>query len=316
MRVTQPILVPEDGLLLGNGDLSVSVYQTRDRIIFRFGKGDVWDRRVDYSDDPKPPTIQEIAHGIGVERWKCNPYGDGEAVALNGTDNPERMKELCKGTPPSYFRRPYPCPKPVGELALQLPPDLPGLTVCQELKVDEGVLQIMCSWPAGITLQLTCFIPPQPNVLVVQWKLTGWSKESETGNNVPPVWFCLYRWADPTIEEFGERFAGEFVHDGFIAYPDAAKCTPLPPPAVRAVQDRSFVEQTFHPEPTFPQGFRYMMVPFVSEGTVIPVNMRACRERGFVSGRLPRRARVGSPSRFPRRATRVEPKRNSRESVP
>ena len=168
MTVTQPVLVPEDGLLLGNGDLSVSVYQTRDRIIFRFGKGDVWDRRVDYSDDPKPPTIQEIAHGIGVERWKCNPYGDGEAVALNGTDNPQRMKELCKGTPPSYFRRPYPCPKPVGELALQLPPDLPGLTVRQELTVEEGILRIVCSWPAGVELRLTCFIPPQPNVLVVQ----------------------------------------------------------------------------------------------------------------------------------------------------
>ena len=27
---------------------------------------------------PQPPTIQEIAHGIEVERWKCSPYGDGE----------------------------------------------------------------------------------------------------------------------------------------------------------------------------------------------------------------------------------------------
>jgi len=48
------VLSAEDGLLLGNGDLSVSVYQTADRILFRFGKGDVWDRRLDLSDDPKP----------------------------------------------------------------------------------------------------------------------------------------------------------------------------------------------------------------------------------------------------------------------
>ena len=278
VTVTQPVLVPEDGLLLGNGDLSVSVYQTRDRIVFRFGKGDVWDRRVDYSDDPKPPTIQEIAHGIAVERWKCNPYGDGEAVALGGTDNPQRMKELCKGTPPSYFRRPYPCPKPVGELALQLPADLPGLAVRQELTLEEGILRIVCTWPAGVELKLACFVPPQPNVLVVQWELTGWTKEAEIGNNLPPLWFWLYRWADPTIKQFGQRFAGEFLHDGFSAYPDAAKCSPLPPPTVRGIQDRLVVEQTFHPEPTFPQGFRYLMAPFVSAGPVYQADMSATGE--------------------------------------
>ncbi|MHB8864665.1 MAG: glycosyl hydrolase family 95 catalytic domain-containing protein [Pirellulaceae bacterium] len=278
ITVTQPILVPEDGLLLGNGDLSVSVYQTRDRLIFRFGKGDVWDRRVDYSDDPQPPTIQEIAHGIGVERWKCNPYGDGEAVALQGTDNPQRMKELCKGTPPSYFRRPYPCPKPVGELALQIPPDLPGLSVRQELALEEGLLRVSCSWPVGVEVRLTCFIPPQPNVLVVRWELAGWGKETEIGNNLPPIWFWLYRWADPTIKEFGQRFAGEFLHDGFSAYPEAAKCSPLPQPSVRVLHERTLVEQAFPAEPTFPYGFRYFMVPYVSEGSFYNTDMSAMGE--------------------------------------
>ena len=278
LTVSEPILLAEDGLLLGNGDLSFSVYQTRDRIVFRFGKGDVWDRRVDYADDPKPPTIQEIAHGIAVERWKCNPYGDGEPVALNGTDNSQRMKEICKGTPPSYFRRPYPCPKPVGELALQLPADLPGLRVQQELLVEEGVLRVACTWPSGVALQLTCFIPPQPNVLVVKWSLTGWDRETETGNARPPLWFWLYRWADPTIQEFGQRFAGEFLHDGFSAYPDFAKCSPLPVPTARVIGDRKAIEQTFQAEPTFPQGFRYWMVPTMSEGAIEIQNMDAARE--------------------------------------
>ena len=110
IRLSQRVLSPEDGLLLGNGDLSVSVYQTADRIIWRFGKGDVWDRRLDLSDDPKPAHIDEIAHGIEVEGWKCGPYG-GPVEATHGTDNPERMQELCQGTPPSYMQRPYPCPK-------------------------------------------------------------------------------------------------------------------------------------------------------------------------------------------------------------
>ena len=64
IEVNERLLCPEDGLLLGNGDLSVSVYQTADRIVWRFGKNDVWDRRHDLSDDPKPAHIDEIARGI------------------------------------------------------------------------------------------------------------------------------------------------------------------------------------------------------------------------------------------------------------
>ena len=92
ISVTQPLLEAEDGLLLGNGDLSVSVYQSKDQIRWRFGKGDVWDRRIDTSDDPKPPHIKEIAHGIAEEGWKCPPYGESEPVALKGTKNPQRMR--------------------------------------------------------------------------------------------------------------------------------------------------------------------------------------------------------------------------------
>ena len=34
LKLGQRVLCPDDGLLLGNGDLSVSVYQTADRIIY------------------------------------------------------------------------------------------------------------------------------------------------------------------------------------------------------------------------------------------------------------------------------------------
>ena len=115
IEIERPILAAEEGFLLGNGDLSVSVYQTADQIVWRFGKGDVWDRRLDRSDDPKPPHIREVAHGIEVEGWKCPPYG-GPVEATRGTKDAKRMREICQSCPPSYVRRPYPCPKPVGEL--------------------------------------------------------------------------------------------------------------------------------------------------------------------------------------------------------
>ena len=83
--LNERILEPEDGLILGNGDLSVSVYQTSDRIIWRFGKGDVWDRRLDLTDDPRPAHIDEVARGIRDEGWKCGPYGG------------HRLNELAEG---------------------------------------------------------------------------------------------------------------------------------------------------------------------------------------------------------------------------
>ncbi len=174
IELDQPVAHAEDGLLLGNGDLSVSVYQAGEKIVWRLGKGDVWDRRLDLSDDPKPAHIDEVAHGIRVEGWKCGPYG-GPVEATRGTQNPQRMRELCQGAPPSYNRRPYPCPKPVGELALHLPPDLPGLRVRQRLVIEQARLEIACTWPNGVRVDLECFVPPSPNVLVVRWKVQNWS---------------------------------------------------------------------------------------------------------------------------------------------
>ncbi len=271
------VLAPEDGLLLGNGDLSVSVYETADRIIFRFGKGDVWDRRLDLGDDPKPANIDEVARGIGVEGWKCPPYGGSRPVATRGTQNPERMNELCQGAPPSYNKRPYPCPKPVGELALQLPPDQMGLKIRQELHIEEGVLDIICAWTSGLAIKIEAFVAPAPNVLVVRWSVDHWTDETRTGNGLPPVWCALYRWADPAIREFGVRFFGDYRHGGFRDCADP-KATPLPPPTVRLEDDLRFIEQTFPPDPLFPGGFCCVMTPLAQGVAVEPVDMNPTGE--------------------------------------
>ncbi|MBI2302045.1 MAG: hypothetical protein HYU66_24335, partial [Armatimonadetes bacterium] len=276
--INEPVLEPEDGPLLGNGDLSVSVYQSRDRLIYRLGKGDVWDRRLDTSDDPKPPTIAEIAHGIRDEGWKCGPYGGGEVVALHGTDSPARMKELCSGAPPSYKRRPYPCPKPVGELCLQLPSDAPGLNVRHELTLEVGILRTTCTWPTGVVARITAFIPPAPNVLVVRWSVEPWDETTRQGHQYPPVWPSLYRWRDPGIREFAEQFHADSRHGAFFTMAEGTS-TPLPPPTVRTLAGRAVVEQTFPAEPTFPAGFRYLMAPYVpAEWHAEGVDMRALGE--------------------------------------
>ena len=271
------VLTPDDGLLLGNGDLSVSVYQTADRIVWRFGKGDVWDRRLDMSDDPKPAHISEIAHGIEVEGWKCPPYGTGPVEAIRGTTNPKRMRELCQGTPPSYNKRPFPCPKPVGELAMQLPADQMGLKIEQTLAIERATLTIVCTWESGLRLEVESFIPPSHNVLVVRWKVSNWNDQTQTGHDVPPVWFSLYRWADPTIEAFAQAFFAEYRHGAFLI-PSHPNVTPLPRPVVRTEAGRPVIEQAFPPDLLFPQGFRYLLAPLAAGCAIAPVETSATGE--------------------------------------
>ena len=260
ISLSSRILVPEDGLILGNGDLSVSVYQTADRIIWRFGKNDVWDRRLDLSDDPAPAHIDEIARGIREEGWKCGPYG-GPVHALRGSKDPVRMKELCQGAPPSYHQKPYPCPKPVGELALYLPPDQLGMEIEQNLSIEDALLHITCSWPSGLRVKLWTLIHPTTNALMVSWRIVGWDDASKTGHSLPPVRFALYRWADPTSDSFRAQFYGDYRHS-MAAVGEDRKVTPLPPPLVRSIEGRLTIEQSFPAEVTFPQGFRYLLTPY------------------------------------------------------
>lgn len=127
----------EDGLLLGNGDFSCSFYQKPGQLVWRLGKSDFWDRRVDYQLDPKPAHIDELSYGIREERWCCGPYG-GPVMALNGSRNEERMREICQGVPPSYSTRGYPCPKSPGEFSLHYPQGMSGFQIRQTLLIERG----------------------------------------------------------------------------------------------------------------------------------------------------------------------------------
>jgi len=265
MTLAQPVLAAEEGLLLGNGDLSVSIYQTADAIIWRFGKGDVWDRRLDLSDNPKPAHINEIIHGLEVEGWKCSSYGGNVEATKAPAADPQRMQELCQGAAPSDVKRPYPCPKPVGELALHFPPDLPGMTIRQELSIEEAKLTIVCSWSSGVKLCIESFIPPKTNVLALRWKLENWNESTRMGSGSPrpPVWFSLYRWPDPSAQEFAEKQFAACRHGGALRNWTSPKITPLPPPCVTNAVGNWMIEQHFYPDLIFKQGFRYQMVPFV-----------------------------------------------------
>ena len=271
-----PVLEQEEGLLLGNGDLSVSIYQASDQIIWRFGKNDVWDRRLDLSDSPKPAHIDEIARGVKDEGWVNSGFLDGHGHAGQGASDPQRMREICDGWP-AYARRPYPCPKPVGELALHLPADQSGFRIRQRLTIEQNTVAIRCSWDSGAVIDLECFVPPSPNVLVVTWTVENWTVETATATQVP-VWFSLYRWNDPTIEAFVSDL---FARTRFQALPGAintGRTSPLPVPIVRDVDGQPIIEQSFPPDLRFAGGFRYYLAPFVTGLTLEAIKPSASNE--------------------------------------
>jgi hypothetical protein len=253
-------LTPDEGLILGNGDLSVSVYQGVDEIRFRLGKGDVWDRRLDFSRDPRPAHIREVAKGILEEGWKCGPYG-GPVEATKGSSNPERMREICQGCPPSYHDYPFPCPKPVAELALRFPGDLAGLKISQRLILEEGRIEISCNWKNGVKLNVECVVHPGENRFSLRWRVDGWdaSHRYEASFYAPvpnPVWFALYRQADEDVEAFGRRHFNACRHPGFLCY-SSERVRPLPPPFVSNLDGTPVLTQCFPEDTLFNGGFSF-----------------------------------------------------------
>ena len=230
-RSSGPFWRPKKGCCWATATCRSASIKRPTQIIWRFGKGDAWDRRLDRSDDAKPPHIREVAHGIEVEGWKCAPYG-GPVEATRGTKDPKRMREICQSAPPSYVKRPYPCPKPVGELALHFPADLPGMTVRQRLSIEEAKLWIECSWPSGVKIRLESFIPPKPNVLVVRWKVENWNAADQDGLQTARL---------VLVVSLGRPAARRHSPRGFLpiavtrAFIDMAspKVTPLAPPTTK-----------------------------------------------------------------------------------
>ena len=246
----------EEGLLLGNGDLSCSVWPKGDELVFRLGKGDVWDRRLAYNDGVRPATLAEYRNGILHEGWKRAQWGlQNLPVATKGTKDEKRMREIVTGVAPNLHWYPYPCPKPTGDFRLMLPCDLPGpMKVFSRLYVEEGRVTVDIVWRNGVKLFVEAVIAPDDNILSVDWRLDGWNEETRYGNEQnAPVWYALSRHRDPDFKPWrAKRLANQKGTPGRAC---SREYKPLPPPVV----DGNAIEQVFYPDGTFPDGFRYKM---------------------------------------------------------
>lgn len=255
---------PEEGLLIGNGDLSCSVYRESNRVVFRLGKGDVWDRWLDLSRDARPATIREIRRGVLDEGWKVNPYDGKGTVATKGTKVEKRMREICNGNGRGTQEHPFPEPKPTGELRLFLPGDWGEPEVVQRLTVEEARLQIGFRWRNGMTADVEAVIPPRANVLSLAWRLDAITpKDAEVWHNAfrhsSPLSLGYGRHADPRPDVWRAKEAavqvGTWCPSG--GEWDVTNSPPLPPPvATLAKEGAEWVEQSFYPDLLFPDGFK------------------------------------------------------------
>lgn len=259
-------LTPEEGFLVGNGDLSCSMYQEKDAVVFRLGKGDVWDRRVDDSGCMKPATIREFVDGVLKEGWSVEDWNSRGAKAKAWPKDPVRFKELFSGS--SLRKNVGLRPKPTGEFRLFTHPDLPTPEVTQRLLIEEGRVEIELTWPNGVHLFAEAVVDPDENVLAVHWRADNWTDETRYGyswSKPGPVWCGLMRWADPKWEEWAARVSARNPDWPVMAWPSNTM-TPLPPPSPVIVGKERGIEQKFQPDEDYPQGFSYRMF-LLADGT-------------------------------------------------
>ena len=300
LELTERVASVEEGLLLGNGDMSASLAWVGDAFVVKFGKGDVWDRRMDMSRSPKPATQREFIDAALKERWKCR-WNGWNLEALGGTKDEKRMRELCCGTGPATGSFPYPCPKSPGELRMRLPADLRGPAKFSErLFIESGKVSASWKWPNGVAISAECVIHPSENAFSLKWRVDGWTDGTCVGSEKSsPVFFELVREADPDPMQASYERSYRTTPFGFRYFSDMSAATPLPRPESKSTASGFAVEQSFYPDRLFPDGFRCRMTlqaddSRVAVRTPIPQVMRKLRDawvfaepkEGTLSGEL------------------------------
>jgi len=107
---------PLDALIIGNGDINALVWSEENTVVLSLTKNDVWDARLDTSNDPPLPTLARIKEmgRAGGEIGIKTPIGQ---VIL-----PADMEWSGRD---SYHSHAYPCPRACARLVLGEPPTKP-----------------------------------------------------------------------------------------------------------------------------------------------------------------------------------------------
>jgi hypothetical protein len=133
----QPPTEPLQGVLLGNGDLGVSVWAEGNTLVFSLGKNDVWDRRMNTSHDKPVVTLDQVIERVTKGEWDFENFYQSQPSAHNFS----------------------PTPKPVGQLRLS------GLGAISNLHLRLADATLTFDTPAG---PVTVFVEHERNLLLVR----------------------------------------------------------------------------------------------------------------------------------------------------
>ncbi len=213
---TQSVLGLEPGIhRLRNDDIGVIVWGPDSEPTLSIGKSDVWDRRLPPTEKP----VLTLARIIEMAQ-------DKDAAILNGA-----------AYYTGYGSYDFPCPKPVGQLIL----DLPFLKPEGTLSFEEGDGEITLTATRGEKeLVLRLFVSSVRNLIVFR----GHARGLQSGD----VAIRLWRHRDTIVP-------GGDLHPTIGGGKSPTDFERLPMPRVGFDADSSWVIQDFPAEKTFPQGF-------------------------------------------------------------
>ena len=202
--------------LLSNDDMGIILWGPDDAPTLSVGKSDVWDRR---NPAPSNPilTMDEI-----VRRAR-----EGDESILNG-----------KPYYSAYDSHDFPCPKPVGQLILDVPFIRDGGRLSYTKENGESIALVAEKGDKRLTA--TLFVSSVRNAIVIM----GEGRNLREGD----VSVRVYRHRD-TILPGGE------LHPTIGGGKSPADFEPLPMPRAGLEGDAIWVAQDYFPEPTFPGGF-------------------------------------------------------------
>ena len=107
--------VLEHSLILGNGDINGLLYSESGNLVLRLSKNDVWDARLDTSNDPPLLPMRRIKELAKDGSWPVGGSFGGGWLNPDGT--------VYRG--PNSWEKPYPCPIPCGKVVLGNHPKKP-----------------------------------------------------------------------------------------------------------------------------------------------------------------------------------------------
>lgn len=114
---------------------------------------------------------------------------------------------------------------------------------------------MVCTWDNGVKLNIRSWVDPEKNLLLLDWKLTGYGHDQQMSDeDIPAVYAVLSRMADPGADAYGAEY--DLQHKAVFSAFTHLGGEPMDPPCVGTLPNgKLYVEQSCPGEKTFPEGF-------------------------------------------------------------